>query len=27
VFSLGGTVTGLVPVAVEQWMTRKKESQ
>src|SRR3954469_14731212 len=27
VFSLGGTVTGLVPVTVEQWMTRKKEQQ
>ena len=27
VFSLGGTVTGLVPTTVEQWMTKKKESQ
>jgi pantetheine-phosphate adenylyltransferase len=27
VFSLGGTVTGLVPATVEQWMTRKKEQQ
>jgi len=27
VFSLGGTVTGLVPAIVEQWMTRKKEQQ
>ena len=27
VFSLGGTVTGLVPPTVEQWMTRKKENQ
>ena len=27
VFSLGGTVTGLVPPTVEQWMTRKKEQQ
>ena len=27
VFSLGGTVTGLVPPAVETWMRRKLESQ
>jgi pantetheine-phosphate adenylyltransferase len=27
VFSLGGTVTGLVPPTVEQWMKRKKEQQ
>ena len=25
VFSLGGTVTGLVPAAVEQWMTRRQD--
>jgi pantetheine-phosphate adenylyltransferase len=27
VFALGGPVTGLVPATVEQWMTRKKETQ
>ena len=27
VFSLGGAVSGLVPPTVEQWMTKKKESQ